>query len=278
MYSYIQFSKSRPLIACLIALVYYLVVVLPHERVGKFVEKTLDEPLGRESYNILITSLSLALVLLISIWFIRGLRRENKKTRRWLAFLFTLDILLITLCYHTILVINIELIHIAQYAIMAILVFPILMNYRESLFWAAFLGALDELYQYLILAPEKSDYYDFNDVIINFLGAALGLILVRISGDYEIRKFTPAWLSPARIAIFIICTGIAFGLVTGLVKIYDLDQLSSQDAFIFVKDLEPGFWHELPKSHVFHIIRPIPGFIILFLLFNIFKNIGYKFE
>ena len=89
---------------------------------------------------------------------------------------------LILIAVNVIMVVNVEIIHIAQYCVMAILIYPLLRNFNLVMLSATLLGALDEAYQYWYLFPEKSDYFDFNDVIINFLGVLLGLIILRSQG------------------------------------------------------------------------------------------------
>jgi len=277
MYSLLNYLSTHRKLAVFISACYFLLVVLPHELVGKVIERTLDIPLGRDAYNLLIVLIAGLSTLFLIYWLFRNLKNFSRKDQSLLWVLLSTDLILIVVSLFTIVVINIELIHVLQYAIMAILVFPILHNYRETLFWCSLLGALDELYQYMVLAPDKNDYFDFNDVIINLLGVALGLILIRAKGYISTKHFRSYFTSPASIAILSISLILVVGMIIGCFDVIS-DPEESNVLFSFIKEDKPGFWRELPPNVKFHVIRPLEGLIILSLLFNVFKNIGYKFD
>jgi hypothetical protein len=273
-----QKLERNKLLAFAIAGIYYLLVVFPHEWVGKKVEKYLDIPLGRDNYNLLILLLSVLLILTVGTYSVKGLGQLPDKTRKFLLWLFTLLLACLIAAFNTIIVINIELIHVVQYAVMALLLFPILNNFRETLFWTTVLGVCDELYQYLVIAADKANYYDFNDVVINLLGASLGLLILR-SRDVKAHVNYSKWIdSPASLAMLFGSVFLITGLLTGWISIWPSD--SEEEGFVlfeFVKQKESGFWTSLPPNVKFHVMRPVEGFITVLILFNVFKNIGYKF-
>jgi len=273
-----QFLEKNKLAAYFIAACYYILVVLPHEWVGKKVEKYLDIPLGRDSYNLLILTLATCLILALGFYIVKGLKNLPADSRKLVIGLFSFLLALLVLALNTIIVINIELVHVVQYAVMALLLFPIISNYRETLFWTTILGAVDELYQYLVIAADKANYYDFNDVVINLLGASLGLLIIR-SMDVKARVSYPKWInSPASITMIFGSGILLLGLVSGWINIWPSDLGENDNViFEFVKKKEKSFWTSLPPNVKFHVMRPIEGFIAVIILFNIFKNIGYKF-
>lgn len=273
-----NFLQGHKITASLLALVYYILVVLPHEWVGKKVEKYLDIPLGRDNYNLLILSLSVCLILVVGYFILRGIRSLENESRKLVILLFVLLIAFLVLAFNTIIVINIELIHVVQYAIMALLLFPIISNYRETLFWTTVFGAVDELYQYLVIAADKANYYDFNDVVINLLGAALGLLILR-SMDFKAKISYKNWISSPASVFMVLGSGLLLlGILLGWISIWP-SGLEGKDGVIFefVKKKESGFWTSLPPNVKFHVMRPFEGLIAVVILFNIFKNIGYKF-
>ena len=272
----IQYLYSNKVLNLLIICVYYLAVVLPHEWIGKLIERTLDRPLGREQYNLIIASISVIVLGCIIYWIYKQVAKLSRVEIKLLVSLFILCIFLILLALKTIVVINIELIHVLQYGILAFMIFPFVRNFREALFWAVCMGALDELYQYLVLAPDKNDYFDFNDVILNLLGAALGLILIRISGVQGSRDYTFLRSPATRVMIFS-CILIVLGFTFSWISIGPPDPDTTDAGFYFIKNYEEGFWHVLKKADPFHIVRPVEGLVIISVLFNTFKTIGMKF-
>ncbi|MBT8233419.1 MAG: hypothetical protein HKO66_00850 [Saprospiraceae bacterium] len=271
----ITFLKERKIIAGLIALTFYVLVVSQHLEFGKFLAKTLDKPLGRETYNLIVLSGSIFLLIAFLFWFYKGWKQLPKTDQNRLLKYVLFSIVFIVIALKVIIVVNVELIHILQYAIMAILLFPLIGHYNETLFWTNVLGALDELYQYIYLSPEKADYFDFNDVIINLLGVALGLIILRSKGILGFRKVPKGVKSPQFIALSItaLIIGILFLIeqLTIYPSAYDHPVL-----FEFIRDFKPGFWRIVHPNVNFHVVQPLEGMIILVLLFAFYTGIEGK--
>jgi len=164
---YINYLSQGPALNICLVITYYLLVVLPHEVIGVWIAQTLDQPFGRDTYNLIILALGISgfLGYVFLVW--NGTRfRKDKGKKTWLYLLATLTLIVLSL--NTILVVNIEIIHFVQYAFLALLVFPLFHSYQETLFWSTVLGAIDEGYQYLVLAPHRTDYYDFNEFVSTF--------------------------------------------------------------------------------------------------------------
>lgn len=76
-----------------------------------------------------------------------------------------------------------EYAHYPQYALLAWLLARALDPTRTRyvpgrvLFWTSLLGAADEIAQYLWITTSYSEYLDFNDILVNMLGAAAGILL-----------------------------------------------------------------------------------------------------
>ena len=251
-------------------MIYYVLVVTMHLEFGEFVARTLDIPLGRDKYNLVILGLfSLTLVGFL-LWFIKGLRKQPPEQKKVTLFYLISTLLLIIISINVIMVVNIELIHVLQYAVFAIVLFSIIGSYFDVLFWTTFAGALDELYQYVYLSPTGTDYYDLNDVVINLLGAALGLILLRSQGvknfALEVKWSKSSWFVGTVGIASIICSLWFVGELT----FYPNGKLV---LFEFIRDYKPGFWREIPPKVLFHVIKPLEGLIILVLLFIFYKKL-----
>ena len=271
MNSLLNFLEKYKLLAGFLITVYYVLVVTMHLHFGKFVARTLDIPFGRDTYNMIVLGMAFFLCFAFLIWFFKGLKRLPLSERKITLTYLIITLLLIVCSINVIIIINIELIHVLQYAIFAILLFPILQRYYDVLFWTTFFGALDELYQYVYLAPNLTDYYDMNDVVINMVGAAMGLILLRSQGVFQLKPVKPILKSSWFWGVAII-----FILIFSLWSVGQLTFFPNGENvfFEFIRDFQPGFWREVPPKTLFHVIQPLEGLVILIILFVIYNKIA----
>jgi len=131
---------------------------------------------NRWTFRILVSaSIALALALLARRW------------RRWLRVSTSAALLLLILAtcaaYQFLIVANIELIHFPQYALMAGLLLA--GGNSAGLAWAASVaaGVVDETYQHLVIyAGRPNTYLDFNDMVLNAIGASW-LVLLVLAGE-----------------------------------------------------------------------------------------------
>jgi len=73
---------------------------------------------------------------------------------------------------------GIEAIHYPQYALMAWLLVRAGLGLEQSWLTATALGALDEIWQWQTLPRAVPGYLDWNDIVLNAVGAALGVVVV----------------------------------------------------------------------------------------------------
>jgi hypothetical protein len=82
------------------------------------------------------------------------------------------------------LVAAVENIHYPQYALLTWLIARAGAPFESAFLLAAMLGAADEGYQYLALPRGTPQYFDWNDVVLNTMGAAFGIVaLMAFSKD-----------------------------------------------------------------------------------------------
>ncbi|MCD4680446.1 MAG: hypothetical protein K8S00_08675 [Bacteroidales bacterium] len=187
---FLEFLNDRIILSLSLLIIYYLLVVLLHKEVSDFFIR-LVEGVPRNVYQTIVLSVGLVLLVVYVFLVVRNiLIREWKKN---IIFYFFFTLLFVVLAFKIIIVHNIEIIHFAQYAGLAILLFPIVKRFGDTVFWATLLGFIDEAYQYLYLKPDGTDYFDFNDVILNLLGAGLGVLLIFSSGFYLLRIHRKRW-------------------------------------------------------------------------------------
>ncbi|PHN04426.1 hypothetical protein CRP01_20670 [Flavilitoribacter nigricans DSM 23189 = NBRC 102662] len=254
-----------------IGLSYYLLAVLPHEWMGKWIYATFF-PGDIDTYNLRFLSMAVLAAFFCLIPLLFNLLRYKEGRNITIGYLL-LTLTLMMLAYFSIFVLATELVHFPQYAILAILLFPLSWRYGDTLFWATLLGALDEAYQYFYLAPDRTDYYDFNDVVINFLGAALGLVFLR--------SFAGCWPSPSRRSWQqspVLWTGAALILLivtaigSGWLSVYP-GESSTETGFLLVRKMPEAFWSQF--HHIrYHVVLPEEGLLLLGILFLGYSGLG----
>jgi len=253
-------AKS-PILNFILLLAYYLLVVLPHEQVGLLINK-IFKPLPRSTYNQIILMLCLGLVFFLGLVFWKKIRVHPFRTKLLIGFGFTLAMMFLVNSF--LFVINIESIHYVQYAVFVILLFPLVKNYFGCLFLATVAGAIDEAYQYFILAPERTEYYDFNDVITNLLGAAFGILILWVFQIHQAGKEENRFRKS-----FVIPVLVLTALMIGLILSPWLSIQLSEDTFALVK-VKQAMWTTLPPNETFHVVGPLEGMIYLVFLFGVY--------
>ena len=225
-----------------LTLIYFLLVILPHEWVGEKIS-ALFSTHSRASYDLIIMSVFLFLLLFVGLAFWKRLSKHEERNK--LFFWLSLTIIFILIANKFLLVVNIEFVHYLQYAIGAILLFAMIGNYFVVLFVAFLISLFDEGYQYFYLTPDNTDYFDFNDIIIDFLGAAFGLLLLKVLSlkEWGERKKKIKW--GFYIPFFVFIFSFIAILQTSTLSIFP-----SEDKFKLVKKIEEGFWTIVPQGIV----------------------------
>lgn len=269
---YTSYLSQRPFLNIGLVSTYYLLVVLPHEIIGVWIAKTLDQPFGRETYNLIILAMGISgfLAYLYLVW--KGTRTKKDNGKKTWIYLFV-TLMLIILSLNTILVVNVELIHFVQYGLLALLIFPLFSTYQETLFWSTILGAIDESYQYLVLAPHRTNYYDFNDVLIDMVGATLGLILLSAYSVSEKTKSLIFYQRSSFKGLLFIIIAVITALAMGWMTIYPSAD-GSMAYFPLIKKMSTEFWTVIHPNVNFHIVRPFEWVVLTIILWFFYRDIG----
>jgi hypothetical protein len=168
-------------------------------------------------------------------WLWTGPAEVRSASRRALAVL-----LVLIGVAHALLVVNgIEAIHYPQYALLAWIIAGAGWNAEKT--WAATtaLGAVDEAWQWQMLPRAQPGYFDWNDVVLNAIGAALGVMVVaRLSR----RRHSGRW--PSRPVL-------AFAMAALLL------------AIIWGPFITTPFYRTTPGGRWFHLLSPAEGVLWL---------------
>ena len=254
-------------INALVLLGYFLAVVLPHKKFGTFLNTQVFKGITRAEYNQIVLSFALVALLIFCTVLFRKIYKHT--SRKLLSSYLLVNVIFAGLVMRYLFVINIEVVHYPQYALFAILCFPLFNNYRHTLIWTTIAGALDEAYQYFYLAPKDTFYYDMNDVITNLIGGVFGLLFLW-SFNIPERKSGPFWKSSGFYGLVAIVTLIIVFNLAGVLSIYPSDEVPYQ----LLRKSPEGFWTNANHGVVYHIVRPFEGAIITTALWAFYSNLG----
>lgn len=263
-----RYTKNKNTVLFILSLLYFAMVVLPHELIGVWITSMFENH-SRDEYNQIILILFLVLIMGFVIRFMIAIIKH--KDRNKLILYSGATSALIILCFNTIIIVNIELIHIFQYAILSILLFFLLRDYQQSLVITTLAGAVDEAYQYFYLSPQRTNYYDWNDVIFNLLGAALGLIYIRAFSVQTIQA-SKFWRRHLHWIIWTILSLIVLVLFQ-FDLLYMMAEEGQDKLYALIRKPSEGFWTVIHPNITYHIIKPLEGVIYLILLFVFYSRI-----
>ncbi len=271
----LRYLHRRPLLNLLLLSLYFPLVALPHELVGQAIGRFVESYLTWESYNAITLGIFAAIFFAYIFWLYRNVR-GHAPLRNLIAFYLAALLLMTIVWYKMLIVVNIEAIHFVQYAIFALLLFPLVRRYGETIVWIVLAGALDEAYQHFLLAPVKSHYFDFNDVVINLLGGVYGLLLARsVQPQFILPPRYRFWRSPAFYAVMAMAGFVAISLRQGWLFMHaSANGVAAQWSFIRVE--QQGFWTTVHPNITFHAIQPMEGLIIIGCLCLFFSGLAIE--
>jgi hypothetical protein len=261
-------DPNRPvgLLMYIITFVYYVISVLPHEQVG-IVIAGIFKGQSRSYYNNTTMIIALILVAIYGLVIFRSLKNHPERKVKALIYL-GITLVLATVAMNLLAILNVEAIHFLQYAILGVLLFLCFKRF-DTVMWISLIAAtIDEGFQFFYLAPERTGYLDFNDIIIDQIGCGFGLISLYCMGAIS-KKNANSQHRVMYIIYGLIAVISAIFLLTGFMKVFP-DGEAMAPIQLFLIDID-DFWHTVPPKVTFHVVKPLEGLVIL-LLINIFYS------
>lgn len=259
-------SKRRSF-TCLLVVGYLIAVSLGHKQVSNFFDWIRAE-FSFRVYDSVMLDIGVILLFLFSLIILDRIRRDrNRRTTLIAWWCFTTA--LVVGSYEVLIVFSVETIHFLQYAIMAVPVFALTMSFGETVGWVTLMGALDEAYQYFVIyAGEKTVYFDFNDIILNLVGAGMGVLMIYTLSDLKSAPFdahSPArsrLISPSAALIASVAV-VGFLLhLSGIVELYPEASASGSPLVVLSRKLAPArFWLKPDVGKSFHILSAAQGIL-----------------
>ncbi len=270
MLTIIEWLKGHRFLNIIFLLLYYVLVVLPHEQVGLWTVDVFGH-LPRDTYNLIILAIAITCLALYTVPWLLNVRHCSTWKRQ--SFYLLATIVLAAYTMTNLFVVNIEVVHFVQYGIFTILCYPLIGNYSLVLIWTTLAGSLDEAYQYFYLSPDRTDYYDFNDVITNLIGGAFGLVFLRsfeITGKYiDFASFTKTKTFYMLIVLSLLFTII---INTAVLDVYKTE--TSEALYYLVKKTPQGWWSVVHPNVTFHIMQPLEGVMATIILWIFYRKLG----
>jgi VanZ family protein len=270
----IQWFSEHRIVTVIAAGVYYLAVVLLHEEVSK-VSVWLSMSLSLRLYDKAISAFGVVVAVALSPLAVTRLRRGDRPGST--VFYWGLTALLVAASYNVLFVVNAESIHFPQYALLAVPVFALTRSFGVTILTITLLGAVDEGYQFFVL--KNWTYFDFNDIITNLVGGAIGILLVftfSMQRAADSRPLGRLLRSPILLA--------TVGLVAAAVLLYLLGLLAlypgpnADRAWIVLSKVPPSdtFWIRMKWGRTYHILTPMEGLALWALLSGCYAFMDWR--
>jgi len=256
--------RSHPRWGWTALIAYAAAVTFPHENVRYVVNERCIRFTHKRVYQ---ASAAIALVELAILTFIvyRGLAPQP--ARRILAIFWMVTVALIWATWRFFTANNTELVHYPQYVPEGMALLALTLSPVESIAWITLLGSLDECFQYADLMAGRPVQFDFNDIYMDLLGGAAGVLLAMafLRCQPAVASTWKSILKRPGVAIIltIVIIGIALWL-TGPMLLYQ-DKTNSHYCFALSRDKPPQYWFINPLfgPHKFHTLSPIEGPILI---------------
>jgi len=252
-------------------LLWFLLLSIPHHPFSRWLDAEFIIPYGFESMQLAagIGSAALALgMVVVAVVFVRRAGPDRwKHVGFWAFLLFSMVVV-----DRTLIINNIERIHYPQYALMSILLGLTIRNESLLLLAASFAGLADEVLQFA-MNPEKTAYLDFNDIVLNILGAAFGTALVMAfrkrekqePSEYEMRfRLGLSFSALTIVAIVLLAdfTGRIIPVAEAGTKRSVIGSFDGKLSLILAFEQHPQFWEQSDYGKVFHVLSPWEGVIL----------------
>ena len=259
--------------------VYAAAVTFPHENVQYEVNQIAIRISLHRLYQVS-AAIILALGALFTFIVLRNLAGHPGRLR--LAAFWFLTLALIFGAWGCLTANNVELVHYPQYLPEGMALLVLTLSPAESLAWVAVFGGLDECFQYWDLMGGHPVPYDFNDVYMDLLGGAAGVVLAM-----ALLRCSPRGAAPAlwkrilkRPGVVVVLSLTALGIVlwaSGLMLLYK-DAANPHYWFALSRVKLPAFWFIVPANGPakYHTLSPIEGPVLILATIALYATLDRR--
>lgn len=244
---------------------YAAAVTFPHENVQWLVNQIAIRITHPRLYQAS-AAIGWAEAAVLTFVLVRRLRAQP--VRRMLAVFWIVTLALIAFTWRAFTANNVELVHYPQYFPEGMALLALTLSPAESLAWIVVFASFDEGFQYVVLAAGRPVPFDFNDVYMDLLGGAAGVLVAMAFLRCDFRASGPGarrfWRRPGIVTILTIT---AVGMVlwgSGLMLLFE-DKSSPYHWFALSRFRAPAFWFQvvLNGPNKYHTLSPVEGPILI---------------
>lgn len=270
---------SHPWLGWTAFLAYAAAVTFPHEKVQWFVNEIAIRISHPNLYR-LSAAIALALAVLFTVLLLHGSRRRPQA--RLAIGLWFLTIAFIVGAWGSLTANNVELVHYPQYFPEGVALAALTLSPIEALSWIVFFGGLDESYQYWVLSNGRPTLLDFNDIYMDLLGGAAGIVFamafLRCVRHPAPRQWMSAWKRPG---VVVIASLLAAGFLLwalGLMLVVE-DKTNPHYWFALGRFRAPSFWAHIVANgpNHYHTLTPIEGVALILTTIAIYVALTRRY-
>lgn len=273
----LDYLRKRRLLNLVLVFTYGISLILLHDPVVQLSIKAMNS-LSLSIYNNVVRWASLAFGLIVVAYMVLALFR-NSENREWKLFFLMLSLALAVMHFLVMLEMNIEVIHVIEFTILAVLIFPFIGRYGAAIVFCLPFILVNEWYQYQVLYPGYIKYFEFNDVFMDLVGCGLAMIALWVSGIKPIKSIPTFWKRPEFLSLMGLIGFYAIAITTCLLALYTATQCENTWLVLSLLEEPSQFWqtHEFTGA-TYHVMNPKEGMIaisLLCILYMVMDNLAY---
>jgi hypothetical protein len=276
---FLENIHSRPRWGWAGLIAYAAAVTFPHENVQWLMNEIAIRITHRHLYQ-LSAAIGAVEAIVITGMVIRRLKAQEARSTVAVFWIVTLALIAFTRGVFT--ANDLELVHYPQYIPEGMALLALTLSPAESLAWIVIFGSLDEGYQYAVLSRSRAVPFDFNDVYMDLLGGAAGVLLAMAFMRCTRRNSAaqdepPVWKRPGMIAVLgITATGILLW-ASGFMLLFE-DKADTRHWFALSRFRAPAFWFQVVTNgpEKYHTLSPIEGPILIFATIALYALIDRR--
>lgn len=271
--NFINWLKQHKVLNLVLVFLYGFLLIFFHDF---FVHLSIDmmNGLSLPVYNKLVLVISICGGVAVFVSLLYMLYKTNENRNRKLFFLL-LTSLLIALHYKFLFEMNIEVVHVIEFAVLSVLLFPLLSSFGASVAFTLPFIVVNEWYQYVVLYPSYILYFEFNDIVIDLLGCGMAMIFFWIAGVKPDNNQTAIFKRPE--VILLVAFNFLFVVLITTCVFTFYPEGKCDNTFLVLNQLQnPNlFWQTHVFGAVYHVMKPMEGLVAVNFVCLLFTLMDY---
>lgn len=274
------FFHTHPRITWLLVLAYAAAVTFPHENVQWLANELAVRYTHAKVYmgSAAIALVEVALLTIFLLWRLKGQPQSRLVAGMWIA-----TLALVCGAWRVFTANNLELVHYPQYFAEGVLLAALTLSPAEALSWIVVFGGLDEGYQFWVLSKGRPTLFDFNDIYMDLLGGAAGVIFAMAFLQFARKNPSPGYwrrtlLRPGVLVVLCLTSLGVLLWATGLMLLVQ-DKSNAHYWFDLGRFQAPAFWAQIVTNgpYTYHTMTPLEGVVLIYATIACYAAIFRKY-